>query len=600
MYRSSRELSSRVNIDVHRLPNLQRRSAWWLAVSTGVGSLVWLIMQFVQGQNRLYESGEVSTTHRMFENECWRCHQENTWTPLKRLIRFDDELHSTDNKSCETCHHVAAHQPHQLPAHQDIPCAKCHQEHRGTESLARPRDQHCRDCHDNLKSHGGKGGFTNQIKGFDLPDGHPEFLVNRLITNDNKKDNDGDDQEDFLAATAKRAETPENLAVEKFQRSGEEHLPPRWQDRGRIRFNHATHLHARYDNQGALVEGLLDENRKPVDLSNKCETCHQPDPDHRFFRPIQFEAHCCRCHPLLFDREKYPHQSVPHELPEIVRGFLTETYTLRTLRGANSPIQAAPQQFCASFPQPRKTDPNEEVNDAADQPRRPLPGHRDQQSLTQELAAGVLIEVDRAEVVVLGPRDYRSADKSTGGCRYCHDVEQDLKAVSGDWRIVPPKIPSRWLPHGEFHHEPHRLMSCGVCHVGVAVSDNTGDVLIPSRAVCLACHATNPKDWASTWTAWFEDKEEEIKRRENLLAEKRKKWDANATETRDGTAITKLASSERPEQSFQELLKNAVRGTRTDCIECHSYHNPNLDKWNGPFVDQITKRPKPKSRDAAK
>lgn len=582
MRRPIRELSSRVNINVHRLPNRLRQSAWWLALSTGVGSLLWLTMQFVQGENRLYQSGELSTAHRMFENECSRCHTE--WTPLKRLFAFDSQLHatSTSNQKCETCHLVSKHQEgNKLAGHEVMQCAECHQEHQGREKLARPKNEFCVRCHKDLKYHDGQGAFENKITGFDVRGGHPDFLVNRLL------------DKSLAAPTGKRTERSEGLAVEKFQRSGEEDQLSRWQDRGRIRFNHARHLHARRGDDGELVEGLLDENSKLVDLSNNCETCHQPDPDHRFFKPIQFEAHCCRCHPLLFDPLNYPRQSVPHEVPEIIRGFLTETYTLRALRGAAVPIQAPPQQFCAALPRLEKDPPNPAVDEEADQQRRPLPGHRDQQELTKELAVGVLVEVHRAEAVLLGPRHVGAGNKATGGCRYCHEVEPNPAPHLDDWRIVPTQIPSRWLPHGEFHHEPHRLMSCAVCHVEVAVSENTGDVLIPSRDICLACHAAKPAEWVKKWEAWFDGKQKMIQEREDELIQKRKKWGGDATVTPADEVKVEAATPVRRIVSFQELLKNADRGTRTDCVECHTYHNPALDKWNGPFVPTRTKPPNP-------
>lgn len=582
MRRSSRELSSRVNIDVHRQPNWHRRSAWWLALYAGVGSLLWLSMQYLRGQNRIYQAGDVASAHRMFENECWRCH--TTWTPLQRLISFNDELHSTSNQKCETCHLVSEHQQHQIPAHQNIACAECHQEHHGAEILARPSDRFCISCHRDLKAHGGKGAFANNVTGFDVPGGHPEFLLTRLLKGGNS---------DPPSSKSKDPHAPEDLAVEKFLRPGEDQAP-RWQDRGRIRFNHARHLHARYDN-GVLVEGLIGENRELVDLSNKCDACHQPDVDHRFFKPIQFESHCCRCHPLLFDSERFPRQSVPHELPEIVRGFLTETYTLRALRKDPAPTDADPQRFCAALT-PRPSKAAEDASDSdVDLPRRPLPGHRDLQKLTPEKADAVLADVAQAEAVALNHRQRLFGFETAGGCRHCHEIEMNPDGSTDDWQIVPPKIPSRWLPHGEFHHEPHRLLSCGVCHVGVAVSENTGDVLIPSRDICVACHASQPAQWVATWKNWFDDKQKLVDQREGELAKKRAKWVTQLTETGPGPVTTNPTPSERASrpQSFQDLLTNADRGTRTDCIECHNYHNPARDKWNGPFVPTITKSPTP-------
>lgn len=561
MRRSSRELSSRVSINVHRQPNRQRRLAWSLALLAGAGSLAWLAGQYLQRQHRLYQAGDVATAHRMFENECWRCH--TAWAPWDRLLLFRDDVASTTNEQCETCHKVAEHQPQQGLAHGGISCAACHQEHRGTESLARPNSQLCVSCHEDLKEHGGKHAFANNITRFDVPRGHPEFLLTELLNG--------------APPLTKGADIREEHAVAKFSRPGEDDDDqPRWQDRGRIRFNHARHLHARYFENGQIAEGLFNEKREPIDLSDKCETCHQPDAEHRFFKPIQFEAHCGKCHPLLFDPANYPGQTVPHELPEIVRGFLTETYTLRALRNASAPAGR-----------------RDASDDEADQPRRPLPGHRDQQRLTKELAAAVLNEVNQAETAAWEHRHGLFGYEAKGGCRYCHDVEEvepQSKTSLTNWKIVPTQIPSRWLPHSEFHHEPHRLLNCGVCHVGVAASNSTGDVLIPSRAVCVACHAAQPKDWSSKWQEWFRTQQKWVEQREADLDEPRKKWMTELTESGPVAATTKHARSKRREedQSLKELIDNADRGTRTDCIECHVYHSPTGDKWNGPFVPKVT------------
>jgi predicted CXXCH cytochrome family protein len=557
MRRSSRELSSRVSINVHRHPNRQRRLAWWLALLAGAGSLLWLAGEYVRGQHRHYQAGDVATSHRMFENECQRCH--TTWAPWNRLISFRDDIPSTTDEQCETCHKVADHQPAQRLAHGGLSCAACHQEHRGAKALARPNDRFCVRCHEDLKEHGGKRAFANSITSFDVPQGHPEFLLNQLINGE--------------ALPTQGADKRETHAVEFFLRPGDD-TEEHWQDRGRIRFNHARHLHARYDQNGKLVEGLLNEKRDLVDLSNKCDACHQPDAEHRYFQPIRYEAHCSKCHPLLFDPVNFPEQSVPHEVPEIVRGFLTETYTLRALR--NTPMPSADK-------------PDGDVN----QPRRPFPGHREQQRLTKELASEVLRDVNSAEAIAKEHRHGLFGFEATGGCRYCHEVESiepQEKNPLIDWKIVATQIPSRWLPHSDFHHEPHRLLSCSACHVGVASSENTGDVLIPSRAVCVACHASKPANWSANLKSWFRAQEKWVEQREAILDQQREKWVTQLTQAGFPPATSKLAPPihGKESQSFPLLIDNADRGTRTDCIECHTYHISTGSQRSGPFVPTFT------------
>ena len=507
---------------MHQQPNRLRRTAWWLALWTGIGSVLWLTLQHSLGEHQIYQAGDVTIPHRLIENECWRCH--TTWTPLQRLTSLRDDLHSIDNNKCESCHRVAEHHANQIPAHRDISCAACHQEHEGAAMLKQPSSRHCIACHTDLKTtHGASNVFAKHVTRFDQHDGHPDFLLKTLVT----------ESADALPPNPKHGA---NLAVEHFQRPGD--TAPRWQDRGRIRFNHAMHLKAEYDSDGKLVKGLVGKDRKLIDLSHRCEVCHEPDREGRFLKPISFERHCRECHPLLFDHERFPGQSVPHQTPDIVRGFLTETYTLKALGTRDSELDIHTEPIPKPMP-------------------RPLPGHRDFQRLTKEQAKEVFGDVSKAEAIAQQHRHRQFDYEATGGCRYCHEVEPvaTKSATSlANWRIVPTNIPSRWLVHSEFHHEPHRLLDCSACHVGVAQSKDTGDVLIPSIDICRACHAQRPADWL-----------------EPLRSPK-----PNA------------GSSSSPHQSrsesLVELLSTVNRGARTACIECHKYHDPAKDNRHGPFV----------------
>jgi hypothetical protein len=523
MLRSSRELSSRLNINVHREPNRWRRATWWLAFWAGIGSGLWLWLQHVQGEHQIYQAGDVSRPHRLIENECWRCH--TTWTPLQRLIHFSDDEHSIDNRKCEMCHRVGEHHQHQIPAHRDISCAACHQEHEGAQMLQAPSNRHCIACHADLPAHGGKGTFANRVSRFDEAGGHPEFHLKSLLAR----------------TTEGPAPTPQSpphgalSSVAFFQRTGE--ASARWQDRGRIRFNHAVHLKAEYDASGQLVKGLIGKDRKLVDLSQRCEVCHEPDNERRFMKPISFERHCRECHPLLFDHERFPGQSVPHETPDIVRGFLTETYTLKALSSGE-----------------RMAEGRGRASSSEDAVLRPLPGHRDFQRLSEEQASVVLNNVAAAESVAQQHRHSLFGYEATGGCRYCHEVEAaETKSPTtlADWKIVPTNIPRRWLPHANFHHEPHRLLSCTACHIGVHDSQSTGDVLIPGIDTCRACHAARPAEWVS-----------------------------KLPPSKPAAAPANPGSHHEP---LRGLLSHTNRGAATNCIECHRYHDPARDRWNGPF-----------------
>ncbi len=538
MSRSSRELSNRVEIDVHSHPNRFRRATWWLALWVGVCSLLWLSWQTVLGEHQIYQAGPVSLPHRLIESDCAMCH--TTWAPLKRLISFSgveddtrDGGHSIDSAKCETCHRVTAHHENQVPAHHKVSCAACHQEHQGPEMLARPSNHHCVACHADLKiTAGPTKTFASRVTRFDHANGHPEFACVLLVKN--LADGGGEIGDKHGV----------RRVLEHFQRPGERQA--RWQDRGRLRFNHAAHfnhdahLKAEYDSNGQRVHGLIGKDRKFTNLSHSCEVCHVPDHDRRYMLPISYERHCKECHPLLFDQEGFRNQLVPHRAPEVVRGFLTEIYTLRALN----------EEPASGGGQPAVTDT----------PSQAIPGHRDFQKLNKLQATDVQSAVAMAEELALHHRHRLFGYEAAGGCRYCHQVELDSAIrpedvqtphILSNWRIVPPNIPERWLVHSDFHHEPHRLLSCTTCHADIGQSQSTGDVNLPSIEVCRVCHSSDPSARAQFFSS-------------------------------------PLAKGAPPRtdrhQSLQELLSRANQGARTDCVECHRYHDPAKEKLNGPFV----------------
>jgi hypothetical protein len=412
-------------------------------------------------------------------------------------------------------------------------CIACHSK---LESLTHPDD-----LHDNSVKPAET--FASNVSQFDLAGGHPEFRLKTLLVPEH-------------ADEKPAKEHGANLAVELFQRPGE--TESKWQDRGRIRFNHAAHLKAERDPKGELIYGLIGKDRKFTDLSKSCDKCHEPDHERRFMKPISFERHCRECHPLLFDHERFPGQSAPHETPDIVRGFLTETYTLRALSGAG-PV---------------------ENPSAKSESARPIPGHRDfqrdSQKLSKDQAQQVLDAVGQAEAIAQQHRHQQFGYEAAGGCRYCHQVEPTAAKREGevpaepravglhgsagaspshvDWKIVPTNIPQRWLAHGEFHHGSHRLLNCSACHVDVEKSKSTGDVLIPSINVCRACHSADPSLWSDALSLKSSDQDHAD------------------------------SPSRRSEHNAKELLSKTKQGARFDCIECHRYHNHLGEKLSGPFT----------------
>ena len=282
---SSRQLSERVEVGFHRRPNRMRRRMWMISVAACLVAFVWLMAVSVKEDYRVYEAGDVATAHKSFENDCAQCH--TSWAPLERLVLLDSSIHSTSNEKCIRCHDGLSHYRNSdgssVTGNTAMSCAACHREHQGDEGLAVVADRHCVTCHSDLKNEKQyTGTVVARIESFDphrSGSAHPEFALFRINRGDSGQDAPG-----------------EKHAV--YALLGVEGKPV---DQAVIRFNHERHLYAVYEN-GVLVEGLLDENRRLTDFSNRCDRCHELDAERRTMKPVNYEQHCSSCHPLDYDQ----------------------------------------------------------------------------------------------------------------------------------------------------------------------------------------------------------------------------------------------------------------------------------------------------------
>jgi hypothetical protein len=546
--RNSRQLSSRVEVEFHHHPHRFRRFTWWTALVLALAASVWLVQAGTRGEHRIYEAGAVSTPHAMFENDCNLCHIDNM-APLKRLASLSDDVHSVSNAKCIVCHIGPAHHDNQIPMHGDklgeLSCAKCHREHEGDEELARVADRHCTDCHADLQTSPGSPSFALHVTDFEDPDGHPDFKIEELLnlpTDKGVKIALGPDGEPIHHAFH---------VLGYVQRAGE---PKRWQDKARIRFNHQAHLKAMFDAEGRRIE---DSGLKGYPMS--CADCHQFDVERRYMKPINYEQHCQNCHQLTFDVDKHREAkdpgsgeikklavTVPHEKPDVVRGYLSKIYMLDTLDDE---------------PAGGKTDDKDPLAEL----RRGFPGRDFEASFTEEQARKIREQLSEDEKALYPLNFVRNEIargkaqqvlfKENGACALCHDInkyETKASAPAGEpWEIVPPEIPDRWYKHSWFRHDSHRMLSCVECHFdmksgvdpesGVPVlpiykSASTGDVLMPDRMSCVKCHRKGP-----------------------------------APESDRGDS---------------RLL-----GARVDCVECHGYHDYRKENFDGNLKLDLTSRP---------
>ncbi|MCH7689095.1 MAG: hypothetical protein IH899_20875, partial [Planctomycetes bacterium] len=433
---------------------------------TGLSAVAWLATAAVRGRQTIYQSGPLTTPHLMFENDCAKCHDH--WKTWSRLVSPGEQVSSVPNKKCMACHDGTTHQISQKLAHPAGGCSSCHQEHHGDVQLAWLADDHCTQCHSDLKGHGHTGTFARRIVSFEPSTeagSHPEFAIHRVLRSKSPRARDPIANRDLkLIAFFLRDE----------DRAGNPQAVSRYQDVARIRFNHQVHLQARYGTSGKLKneKAFYDKSGEPLD----CNSCHQTDESRRFMQPIHFESHCARCHPLLFDNRNHPGETVPHETPEIVRGFLTEI-SVRTATAA-------------------KTENHQHAEPAS----RPFPGLPYRPALTDETANQVGKQVTLYEHTLFGK-------EAKGGCRYCHNVTEspDQNVTNPHnhsiWQIQPTRIPDRWYKHARFRHDSHRMLDCNSCHrnfspseagTPVADSNSTGDVLIPPIQICRQCHTAKP------------------------------------------------------------------------------------------------------------
>lgn len=321
--------------------------------------------------------------------------------------------------------------------------------------------------------------------------------------------------------------------LEYFQRGGEQEV--RWQDRGRLRFNHALHLRD---------SGVMDARGMTHKLRDNCLSCHEPTEDGRYMQPIRYENHCASCHPLVFDPGLVQDSSgeifelswgdssgrirsrqagggewgieellgeggrfrlltAPHRAAVEVRGFLTDVYAAEALISA-SEGSAGEAHDDGSHPRPgrsgiSKESPQLSLESKALISRQTVAAQQLVQSAN--FPRGTSMEI---------PGLFRSLDwlQGSGGCRYCHETDDgstvnDSEAgfyVAGAFplpAIRKPRLPGRWFPHAEFDHDAHRMMTCVECHSGNGVPDiyasrSTGDVLMPQLQLCRKCHAREP------------------------------------------------------------------------------------------------------------
>ncbi len=221
-----------------------------------------------------------------------------------------------------------------------------------------------------------------------------------------------------------------------------------------LRFNHQLHLH------GAGIPPTKEGGRLD------CNYCHQPQADGRYMKRVSFEANCQSCHSLQFD-VKNPDFQLPHGDAQLVRTFL------RTL----------PAQYGEFARRARGLTTERQVVD--------FTALQIKQLLGQYASAG---EMERAVFFTREP--YRSAQQAEpatraqyAGCAYCHEVKPAAGLPAPSAEITKPVLVDRWMPRAHFNHAKHETVaSCLDCHGAASGSQETSEVLLPTKESCVSCH----------------------------------------------------------------------------------------------------------------
>lgn len=392
------------------LPQYQLRSGPWTKKALSV-ALVLIVLggaaaAFGLGKHRAFMPGKVSLKHSQFADQCVNCHApwKVVWEPVP-------------DKTCQACHTGPTH----FGEHAQVPgpqCASCHVEHKEKPALVAVPDSECIQCHGDLKTKEPTIAVHPHIRGFNRD--HPEFAVTIPSTDPQK---------------SQRVRLNETAALK---------------DGATLLLNHKVHL----DPELRGPEG-------PEPL--KCVSCHHPDDQGAYMKPITYDKDCMRCHQLDFD-DRLPGATLPHrKQPGQLRADLQAAYYALLTRETGRPA------FAKRLPGAPKTKEELYVEDMTAKAERFL---------------------------------YAKKSKK---CVLCHGFEGPEGSVSEASGRAPTGqpmlpvvrktlVPVTWLSYSRFDHAPHlglpdmKKKGCVACHDGAPKSVSTSDVLLPGIKNCQTCH----------------------------------------------------------------------------------------------------------------
>jgi len=266
----------------------------------------------------------------------------------------------------------------------------------------------------------------------------------------------------------------------------------RWRDKARIRFNHKVHL---------VPEGIpvppghpeFHEGRTLKKLA--CQDCHVPDAAGEAMQPVRFDAHCAPCHRLEFSFAQAPGGPLPHGDPALAKAVLRQRLTDYVL--AHPEVlheQTAEPSILPTVPPKAPAELQQKAADA-DAAR-----WKWVESQLKELCG----RIQEPSPLLVDPSAGQSPTapgrRIQTGCAYCHQIRE---SDAGNWSVLTPNIPQRWMPMARFSHRSHAMVACQKCHYDSGQgqeplvpdrSSDTADLMMPGIQVCRECHTVSGRN----------------------------------------------------------------------------------------------------------
>ena len=412
---SAKQRARRIPLDYYKSLTGLEGAKWLLTtlVSLAAGAYVlWTVIGWRIGAPESavqFSPGKVAGPHAAWEADCAACHIAGT------NLR-DDASAIALNSALLGGRAIGDH--HQI----DARCQSCHsgEEHHSNQKQAEVLS--CAGCH---RDHQGRDASLTRV---------PDAVCTACHANIGQ----------HRERTARAAVTDHRITS-----FAVDHPPFRSLaavNPGLLKFNHKLHMLPGQAAKGTKPTGLkrlADVPKRYRDrlasfsadeaIQLDCSYCHEPDAAGALYQPTNFERHCAACHTgelvAEVDGAPPPTKELPHGVSAAaIREILT---------GMASPPTGPPRISPA-------------------EPLMRIPGRTPGENLAQTTQLGAATRVAAAAVSLM----------QEGRCGKCHEHQPVVGDVQLPTDVVPPALPSVWLPHARFDHAAHRAVQCVECHDG--------------------------------------------------------------------------------------------------------------------------------------